>query len=135
MGRVRMSERAGDRQSGGINNSGTMNTGGGDIVGRDKVVGAPSVAELDDALRPLIEAVGAAPNETRAEANAKLEALKEEAAKGDDAKDDTIAWLVERLVELVPETASAVVSAFGSPILGRIAGGATKYVLGKLRRK
>lgn len=35
-----MSERGGGR-SGGIDNSGTMNSGGGDITGRDKIVGAP----------------------------------------------------------------------------------------------
>src|SRR4051794_39228215 len=52
----------------------------GNIVGRDKIVGAPSMAALDDALRPLIEAVQAAPIERRVEAEAKLEALKEEAA-------------------------------------------------------
>jgi hypothetical protein len=40
------------------------------------------------ALRPLIEAIGAAPVEKRAEAEAKLGALKQEAAKGKDAKDD-----------------------------------------------
>jgi hypothetical protein len=130
-----MSERSSNGQSGGVNNYGTMASGGGDIVGRDKIVGAPSAAALDIALRPLIEAVKAAPDETRAEAEKRLDALKEETGKGDDANDDDVADLVDGLVGLMPEAASAVVSAFASPILGGITGPATKFVLRKLRGK
>ena len=111
-----------------------MDFGGGDITGRDQIVGTPAGAALDDALRPLIEAISkSTPSETRTAAETKLEALKTEAAKGSSANDDSVAGLVEGIVDAVPETADAVVSAFGSPILGKIAGGATKYVLGKLR--
>ena len=52
------------------------------------------------------------------EAEAKLAALKQEAAKGKEADDGVIAKLVDGLVELVPGAASAVVSAFATPILG-----------------
>jgi hypothetical protein len=48
-------------QSGGVNIPGKVGDVGGDIVGRDKIAGVPSKAELDDALQPLIKAVGAAP--------------------------------------------------------------------------
>ena len=113
----------------------TVGNGGGDIVGRDKITGAPSAAELDPVLRPVIEAIGAAPAEVRAEAEAKLAALKQEAAKGKDANDGTVAKLVDGLVGLVPAAASAVVSAFTTPILGGIAGPATGFVLDKLRGK
>src|SRR4029077_6947118 len=109
--------------------------GGGDVVGRDKIVGAPSAAALDGALQPLIEAVKNAPTERRVEAEAKLDALKAEAAKGDGAKDGVIADLVDGLVGLVPAAASAVVSAFATPILGSITGPVTEFVLGKLRAK
>jgi hypothetical protein len=51
-----MGEKTGEGQSGGVNISGTVGSVGGDIVGRDKIVGAPSAAALDAALRPLIEA-------------------------------------------------------------------------------
>lgn len=129
-----MTGRTGNGQSGGINNPGTMNAGG-DIVGRDKVVGVPSAAALDGALHPLIEAVKAAPAERRVEAEVKLDALKAEAAKGEGAKDGVIADLVDGLVGLVPAAASAVVSAFATPILGGITGPVTEFVLGKLRAK
>src|SRR5271154_5485891 len=130
-----MSEKTGEGQSGGVNIAGTVGSVGGDIVGRDKIVGVPSAAALDKALRPLIEAVGAAPVEKRVEAEAKLAALKQEAAKGKNANDGVIAKLVDGLVGLVPGAASAVVSAFATPLLGSIAGPVTGFVLDKLRGK
>jgi uncharacterized protein YraI len=60
-------------------------------------------------------------------------ALKQEAAKGKNADDRVVARLVEGLVGLMPGAASAVVSAFATPILGGIAGPVTEYVLEKLR--
>jgi hypothetical protein len=128
-----MSEKTVTGQSGGVNISDSVGSVGGDIVGRDKITGV-SAAALDDALRPLSKAVETAPIEARTEAEKKLTALKEEASKGNDANDDTVAGLMEDLVELAPETAGAVVSAFSSPVLGGIVGAATKYVLGKLRK-
>ena len=130
-----MSEKAGGGQSGGVNISGSVGSVGGDIVGRDKVTGAPSAAALEDALRPLAEAVRNAPGEKRQEAESKLMALKQEAAKGKDAADGVVAKLVDGLVGLVPAAASAVVSAFATPILGGIAGPVTGFVLDKLRGK
>jgi hypothetical protein len=73
-------EKTAEGKSGGVNISGKVGSVGGDIVGRDKTVGAPSPAALDDALRPVAEAIRAAPAEVRAEAEAKLAALKQEAA-------------------------------------------------------
>jgi hypothetical protein len=57
-----MAEKTGEGQSGGVNIGGTVCSVGGDIVGRDKIVGAPSLAALDSVLRPLIEAIAAAPS-------------------------------------------------------------------------
>jgi hypothetical protein len=128
-----MGERADQGQSGGINISGSVGSVGGDIVGRDKVTGGPSPAALDEALRPLIETIHAATLPTQPEAEAKVAALKQEAAKGKNADDRVVARLVEGLVGLMPGAASAVVSAFATPILGGIAGPVTEYVLEKLR--
>jgi hypothetical protein len=130
-----MSEKTGQGQSGGVNISGSVGAVGGDIVGHDKITGLPTTAELDGALRPLSKAIEATPAEARAEADAKLAALKQEAAKGNDANDRTIADLVDGLVKLVPGAVSAVVSAFATPILGGIAGPVTGFVLDKLQDK
>ena len=130
-----MDEQKDPGQSGGVTISGTVGSVVGDIVGRDKITGSVSRVELDSALRPLAEAIGAAPAVTRPEAEAKLEALKQEAAKGKKANDGVIAKLVDGLVGLVPGATSAIVSAFATPILGGIAGPVTGFVLDKLRGK
>ena len=104
---------------------------GGDIVGRDKITGALSKAEIDDALRPLAEAIGSAPAERRPKAEEKLAALKQETAKGKAANDSVVAKLVDGL----PGAASTVVSAFATPIQSGIAGPVTQFVLDKLRGK
>jgi hypothetical protein len=130
-----MSGKAGVGQSGGVNISGMICAVGGDIVGHDKITSKLSTAQLDGALRPLIEAIRAAPPETRAEAELKMQALKGEATKGKNANDGLIAKLLDGIVKLVPAAASAVVSAFATPILGGIAGPVTGFVLDKLRGK
>jgi hypothetical protein len=130
-----MGEKTSEGQSGGVNISGTVGDVGGDIVGRDKNVGTPSVAAIESALRPLIEEIGTAPAEVRSEAENKLTALKQEAGKGKNANDGVVAKLVDGIVELVPSATSAVVSAFATPILGGIAGPVTGFVLDKLRSK
>jgi hypothetical protein len=130
-----MAENSTGAQSGGVNiHGGTVTTGGGDIVGRDKVVNqGSSRQQLEAVLRPLSEAINSAPAEKRPEALAKLEELKQEASKGEKRDDSVIAKLVDALVGLVPSAASAVVSAFGTPILGAIAGPVTKLVLDKIK--
>jgi hypothetical protein len=107
-----MPDKTASGQSGGVNISGIVGSVGGDIVGHDKITGAPSAAALDEALRPLSKAIEAAPAE---EADAKVKALKEEAAKGKGASDGVMAKLVDGLVALVPSAASAVVGAFATP--------------------
>ena len=76
-----------------------------------------------------------APEDKRAEAEATVEELKRETTKGKDANDSMIAKLVDGLVDLVPGAVSAVVSAFGTPILGGIAGPVTKFALGRIQEK
>ena len=123
-------------QRGGVNIRGGNVTVGGDIVGRDKIVGTEiSKAQLDQVFRPLTEAVRAAPHEKEQEAAQKVEALKNEAAKGNSASDSVMAKLVEGIVELVPGAVGAVVSAFATPILGGIAGPVAKSVLDRIQGK
>src|SRR5271156_3169596 len=102
-----MGEKADGNQSGGVNISGRVGSVGGDIVGGDKFVGVPKTAALNDALRPLIDAIAIGPVENRAEAEAKLSSLKHEVAKGKKADDGVMAKLIDGLVGLVPEAATA----------------------------
>jgi hypothetical protein len=129
-------KKRGTSQSGGVNISGGTVSVGGDIVGRDKVVGTEiSKVQLDQILRPVEEAVRAAAPANQTDAMQKLDELKTEAAKGKNAEDGVVAKLVDGLVGLVPSAVSAVASAFGTPLLGGIAGPATKYVLDKIQGK
>ena len=86
-------------------------------------------------LRPVEEAIRTAPPANQPEAMQKLEELKGEAARGKNAKDGAVAKLVDSLVSLMPNAVSAVVSAFATPLLGGLAGPATKYVLDKIQGK
>ena len=124
----------GERKPGGVNIvnvSGHIGNIGGDIVGGDKIVQTLTPLMIDAAFHPLDEALKGAPPE----AAAKLAALKTEAAKGKDADDGVVAKLVDGMVRLVPAATSAVVSAFGTPILGGIAGPVTKFVLDRFQGK
>jgi hypothetical protein len=122
--------------SGGVNISGGTITVGGDVVGRDKIVGTEiSKVRLDHIFFPLDEAILAAPPQDQREAMQKLDALKSEVAKGKNAKDGVVAKLLEGLAGLVPSAESAIVSAFATPLLGGIAGPATKYVLDRIQGK
>lgn len=115
----------------GVNISGGNVNVGGDIVGRDKITGTQiSSNHLDAIFRPLEKAV-----EQQPEATQKVEALKNEAAKGKKADDGVMAKLVKGIAGLVPGAVSAVVSAFANPILGAIAGPVTKYVLDEIQGK
>jgi hypothetical protein len=136
-----MSKPAGKRKSGGVSIGGSIGSVGGDLVGGDKIVGGdnmvdiPAAVALDDALRPVLAAIKAAPSQLKPEAEGKLASIKTEAAKGKDADDGVIAKLVDELVGLVPSATSALVSAFATPILGGLAGPVTSFVVDKLRGK
>jgi regulator of protease activity HflC (stomatin/prohibitin superfamily) len=137
-------------QSGGVNIPGRIGVVGGDIVGGDKIVGekivgVSSAAAIDDAFRPVLDAIKAAPSQVRPEAETKLkaikqeavkqEAAKQEAAKQEDRDDGVMAKLLNELIGLIPAAASAVGSAFATPFLGALVGPATKLVLDKLKGK
>ena len=89
-----------------------------------------SMGDLTQYFGPLEAAVRTA----SPQAQAKVEELKAETAKGDKADDGKMAGLVEDLATLVPGAVEALVGLFAPAALGKLAGGATKYVLGKLRR-
>lgn len=145
---------------GGAYIGGGVNTGGGKFVGRDEIVHGDHIttgdisgsgvavgsgasvqqglggAELAVALAPLIDAIQrAAPNpETQAAAMREMEELKQELAKGKNANDGRVAGILDDLAKLVPGAVAAVVSAFGTPLLGGIAGPVTQFVLDRLKR-
>ena len=135
----------GGKNRGSINTGTRVDTGGGayvggnvsagcDFVGRDKITQGVSPRDLESLFAPLLAAVAQeAPANKKASAVGQVQELKAEVAKGKQSDDSKMAKLVEGLVGLVPKAVGAVVSAFGSPILGGIAGPVTKFVLNKLQ--
>jgi hypothetical protein len=120
---------------GGVTISGGTVTAG-NIVGRDQIIGTQvSPVHLEQTFQPIADSIRANAGANETAALQRLDELKSEAAKGKDAKDNVLAKLIEGLVGLVPSAVSAVVSAFGTPLLGGIAGPATKYVLDKIQGK
>ncbi|HEY6251562.1 MAG TPA: hypothetical protein VI685_16515 [Candidatus Angelobacter sp.] len=118
-------------QQGGVNISAKNVDIKGDVVGHDKTTyGEVSRVQLDQALQPVAAAVA-----QHSQAAQKLEQLKQEATKGKKADDGTIAGLVKGIVGLVPSAVSALVKAFGTPILSGIAGPVTKFVLDEIQGK
>jgi hypothetical protein len=114
-----------------------MNTGGGSIVGRNMTINTTmsTMSKMQIAFQPIADAVKDAAPAMRPAAEATLASLKtevEKTDKGEKADDSVIAGLVKGLVGLVPAAVSAVVSAFASPVLGAIAGPATKGLLNEL---
>jgi hypothetical protein len=123
------------KDTGGVTITGSnISTGGGDIVGRNKIQHFSS-HQMDDVFGPVRKAVEAAATQDKRAAEEKLQALKDEVSKGKHADDSVVAKLLEGLVGLVPGAVSSVVGAFTSPVLSGIAGPVTKYVLDKLQGK
>ena len=121
----------------------TIATGGGDFVMGDKVRGdkvgrdknVQSQTNLQELFTPIADVIEASTPDRRAAANQKLDALKKETAKGKDANDSVIAKLLEDIVGLAPSAVQAIVAAFANPILGKLAGPVTKYILDKFKPK
>lgn len=110
------------------------NVQAGEFVGRDKIKQGISLRDLEPLFAPILSAIQQhAPAEQQAVAAQQVEDLKTEAAKGKQADDGKVGKIMEGLAAKVPDTVSAIVSAFASPLLGGIAGPVTKYVLDKLK--
>lgn len=112
----------------------TINTGGGDFVGRDRITEGLSSGDIESLFAPLLAAVSQhAPSDQQAKAVRQVQQLQAEVAKGKGSEDGKVATILNGLVSLVPGAVSTVVSAFASPVLDGIAGPVTRIVLDKLR--
>jgi hypothetical protein len=116
--------------SGGTVVFGGVDTGGGDFIGRDKIIHGTPVADFAPLLAVIAQA--SAPADKQAKAMQQVATLQAEVAKGKQADDTVIAAMLESVVALIPATVNTLVGMFSNPLLGEIAGGATKYVLKKL---
>ena len=112
-------------------------SGTGIAIGRKAsatvTTGIPA-SELESLFKQLGEVTQSARPEDKAKVEKTVQALKDEVAKGSKAEDSTVAKLIDKLVEMVPDAVGSVVSMFATPILGGIVGPVTKFVLDELKK-
>ena len=89
-----------------------------------------SGAELTELFAPLLRQV-AQENST---AVPQVNALKEEASKGEGADDEKMAGLIEAIAEAAPTAVEGIVNLFTNSIIAKAAGGATNYILKRIRK-
>lgn len=89
-----------------------------------------SGAELTELFAPVLQQVAQA-NPT---AVPQVNALKAEVGKGDDADDEKVADLISGIAEAAPTAVEGIVNLFTNSIIAKVAGGATKYMLKRIRK-
>lgn len=86
--------------------------------------------ELEALFAPLFRGV-AQQDET---AVAQVQALQVEVARGEAANDEKVADLITSIAETAPTVVETIVGLFSNTVAAKAAGGATKYVLKRLRK-
>jgi hypothetical protein len=89
-----------------------------------------SGSELNQLFAPLITEVA----RYDLAAVSKVQALKAEAGRGEEADDEKIADLIGDIAEAVPSVVEGLVNLFTNSVVAKAAGGATKYILKKIRK-
>ncbi len=91
--------------------------------------------DLGDLFAPLLEHVALnTPPTYRVAALGKVGLLEKELEKEVNAKDETVASLIENIVDLVPTAIDPIVSLFANSIIGNSIGSVTKYVLNRIEK-
>jgi hypothetical protein len=90
--------------------------------------------QLNALFAPLLAQVQQAPPEQQPVVEEKVQQLKEEAAKGEKAEDETVANLIQDIADILPDAVEAITGIFTNTIVSKSAGAATKFILGRLRR-
>jgi hypothetical protein len=132
---VQGDEVHGDKVKGDKISVGNISGGQGIAIGRGarsdvRIQQGPTVDELAPLFAPLL-AEAAREN---AAAVAQLQALKAEVEKGEEADDDKMADLIGDIAEAAPSVVEGIVNLFTNSVVAKVAGGATKYVLRRLRK-
>ncbi|WP_420629067.1 caspase family protein [Candidatus Leptofilum sp.] len=89
-----------------------------------------SGAELNQLFAPLLQQMA----QQNPAVIPQVNELKEEASKGDDADDDKMANLISDIAEAAPTAVEGIVNLFTNSIIAKVAGAATKFVVGRLQK-
>ena len=110
-------------------------SGSGIAIGRGAQASAHiqqgvSGTELNQLFAPLLAQVA----QQNAAAVSQVNALKEEAGKGEDADDEKMADLIEAIADAAPTAVEGIVNLFTNSIIAKAAGAATNYMLKRIRK-
>lgn len=102
----------------------------GTISGANAAIGrsggvSVSLAQL---FTPLVRVV-----EANSGSLSQVESLRSEISRGENASDEKIASLIMDITDALPETANIITKIFANPMVARTLGGATRYVLRRIR--
>jgi hypothetical protein len=105
---------------GGMYNEGTINTGGGDVVGRDQHSGL-SGADLAQMFREIysrIETRPLDPNVDKAEVKETVEKIEQEVTKGEAANESKVGRWLKTLQEMAPDIGEVTIACLTNPAAG-----------------
>ena len=112
------------------------------ISGQGTTIGRGAQANIQiqqgatvEQLAPLFAPLLAQAARENATAVAQLQLLRTELAKGETADDDKMADLISDIAEAAPSVVAGIVNLFTNSALANLAGGATNFVLRRLRRQ
>ncbi len=108
----------------GVNIAGNVNTGGGDITGRDHIEirsSGPTLEQLNAAFAPIyarIDRLEHLPKEDREDLQAATKEIQDEVAKGEKADDTVLQRRLRGLGRMAPDILEVVIATIGNPLLG-----------------
>lgn len=105
---------------GGLYNEGTINTGGGDFVGRDKTTGitGADLAQMFKDIYSRIEARPADPNVDKAEVKETVQKIEQEVEKGEQANPSKVERWLKTLKGMAPDIGDVTIACLTNPAAG-----------------
>jgi len=125
----------GDKVEGDQISVGNISGGQGIAIGRGasanvNIQQGISGDELNKLFAPLLQTVA----QQDPTAVSQVQALKAEVDKGEDANDEKMADLIETIADAAPMAVEGLVNLFTNSIIAKTAGGATNYILKRIRK-
>ncbi|MCL4300583.1 MAG: hypothetical protein KJ077_32905 [Anaerolineae bacterium] len=105
---------------GGMYNEGSINTGGGDFVGRDQITGitGAELAQLFQTVYQRIETRPADPNVDKEEVKETVQKIEQEAKKGEEANPTKVERWLKTLKEMAPDIGDVTIACLTNPAAG-----------------
>lgn len=117
-------KKSSDTTNYGVGIGGNVNTGGGDITGRDHIEirsSGPTPDQLAAAFAPIytrIERLEHLPKEDREDLQATTKEIQDEVAKGEKADETVLQRRLRSIGRMAPDILEVIISTIANPVLG-----------------